>query len=114
MSLRIAFTGGPLHGEVLSDPYQLEACEPALDLPRHVFRVTSHGRVGTSFDIFDPHQLQLAAPVGHPLPLHHYRVDQRQITDDATILVVAGYVGPTGREIRPSPTAIRRWAGLLR
>ena len=82
------------------------------DLSRYVFRSTRHGRVGASFDIFNPRELPCAVPCGPLLEFHQYRIEQRHIADDATISIQVNYVGPTGRVISPTPEAIRDWSGL--
>jgi hypothetical protein len=111
MSLRIAFNGGPLDGTVMAAADEQPTADVWLNLPRYVFRSTRHGRVGASFDIFNPAELPTAAPFGRTIQLHQYRIDQRHIADDATIQVKAKYVGVTGRAIPPTLQAIRQWAG---
>lgn len=111
MSLRVAFSGGPLDRMIIDAGDEERSADPWHFLPRYVFRATHHGRVGASFDIFNPQDLPVAVPVSRPLLLHQYRIHQRHIADDATILVMAGHVGATGRAIMPTPEAIYEWAG---
>lgn len=111
MSLRIAFRGGPLDGVVIAAADEQPTTDVWQNLARYVFRATRHGRVGASFDVFNPGELPAASPFGGTIPLHQYRVDQRHIADDATILINAGYVVVTGRSIPPTPSAIRQWTG---
>lgn len=110
MSLRVAFSGGPLDGMIIEAGEGLQSSDPWRFLPRYVFRATRHGRVGASFDIFNPRDFPLASSRSRSLPLYEYRVDQRHIAEDATILVMATHVGPTGREIISTTRAISQWA----
>ena len=82
------------------------------ELSRYVFRSTRQGRVGASFDIFNPRELPLSVRLGQAVELHQYRIKQRHIADDATILIKVNYIGPTGRVVSPTPQAIRDWSGL--
>ena len=70
------------------------------------------GRVGASFDIFNPAELSRVTIFGQLLNLHQYRVADRFIADDATILIKAEYVGVTGRLIAPTQCNIASWLGL--
>ncbi|MBA4106058.1 MAG: hypothetical protein C0485_09890 [Pirellula sp.] len=112
MSLHIAFRGGPLDGSVMAAADQQPTTDVWLNLPRYVFRSTRHGRVGASFDIFNPRELPSAVPFGREIQLHQYRIDERHITDDATILIKTQYVGPTGRALPPTLQAISNWSGF--
>ncbi|QDT73392.1 hypothetical protein [Lacipirellula limnantheis] len=109
MSFQLAFDGGPLDRTVIADRDEPPAVDAWLNLPRYVFRSTRHGRAGSSFDIFYPADLPIAAPFGAAIELHQYRVDCRRITDDGTIHVRAHYVGRTGRAITPTVRAMRPW-----
>lgn len=114
MSLRIAFNGGPLDGTVIASDDEEISVESCQFLPSYIFRATRHGRVGASFETFNPRELPEAISLRRALQLHQYRIYQRHIGDDATILMTAEYVGVTGRTILPTRQAIRQWAGEAR
>jgi hypothetical protein len=104
------FGGGPLDGLEMADVEEEPDGGVELNLPRYVFLATRHGRVGASFDIFNPAELATSLPPNRNVHLHQYRIVQRSIADDATIQIQAGHVGPTGRVLRPTPQAIAAWA----
>jgi hypothetical protein len=110
--LHISFSGGPLDGTVMTAADEQPTSDVWLNLPRYVFRSTRHGRVGACFDIFNPSELPECARFGRTVQLHQYRIDQRHIADDATIVINVNHVGPTGRMIPLTMQAIREWSGL--
>jgi hypothetical protein len=109
MIFTINFAGGPLDGTVMNGSDGESPANTFLDLAKHVFRVTKGGAAGIEFDVFNPDEMVTAVPLGRPMRIHAYRVDERTTKDDSLRIAVS-YVGETERTIAPTMKAIKDWA----